>query len=148
MRRITSFLLAALIAGSLAAPSFAADDRRTVTKPYDAPSGLLLPTLGDTSVFWTLPAATTGAAFRARAGETSTTIEIQDQTGAVTLGHVHIDRDSDGRAEVHKNLCGSTAKPLAVTPGATVEVWPFLGTCQGGTPSVASRGVIEVSFQK
>jgi hypothetical protein len=147
LRIVTALLLLSFAVQSLGAPSLAAGSERVVAKAYDAPSGVRLGYLVRTSISWTLPpGVATGARFRARPGETSVSIEIKDQSGSAVDAHVHIDRDGDGHVDLDKDICGSSGKAFAIGPEARVEVWPFVGTCEDGTPSIATRGVIEVTF--
>lgn len=145
MRRLVIFVLATSFLLAVVGPVSSAPRARVVTKAYDLPSGLRYDT---TFVLWSLPVATTGAAFRALPGERSVSIEISDQFGGSAIGHFHIDRDGDGHPEVDKEFCRSTDGTFAITGRSRIEVFPLMGVCEDGTPALATRGVVEVTFQK
>ena len=140
---IPALLLSVTSAGS-AAPT------RTDTAEYTIANGAAVGhgEVGDpeTEVHWTL--GSDYARFRAARGERSVMLEITDQSGMTASGHVHIDLDADGKLDRQHDFCGATSKPLAVRPGAIVEVGTIFGTCEDGSPSVVTEGTITATFTK
>ena len=138
---IPALLLSATTVGS-AAPT------RTDTAEYTIADGAAVGhgEVGNPEVHWTIGADY--SRFRAARGERSVMLEIVDASGMTASGHVHIDLDADGKLDRQHDFCGATSKPLAVRPGAIVEVGTIFGTCEDGSPSVVTEGTITATFTK
>ena len=141
MKRLIAVSAVALLVA--AAPALGAGGAREVTEDYRMSNGAFV---DHGEAHWTLGSAY--APFRAERGERWVTLAINDATGQPVRGHVHVDRDRDGKLDHQVDFCGKTAKPIAVQPGALVEVGVIMGLCDESTTSIVTEGTITATFSR
>ena len=141
MKKTMVFLAAGLLAAVLATDAVAARQSREVTESYTMATGAFV---GHGEAHWTLGAEY--QRFEAKNGERAVSFVIEDSSGAPVRGHVHIDNNGDGELDDQFDFCGSTAKPIAIEPGATVEVGTIMGLCDDTSPSLVTEGTITATF--
>ncbi|MGH2729200.1 MAG: hypothetical protein ACRDJI_01165 [Actinomycetota bacterium] len=147
MRRFT--VLAALLVVVLAVgPAPASEGSRGVTVEYEAPDALQFADPRSGEGYFVLFGDPPFPTFYAQRGETHVGIEIEDELGKVTAGHIHVDSNRDGQVDAHMSVCGKTEKPLSITPGAKLEIWILSGTCRDGTASIATQGLVTATFHR
>lgn len=78
--------------------------------------------------------------FKVRSGERKVSFSISDASGRPVLGHVHVNREDK------RDFCGSTNKPIRVSPGDEIYVGAMLGVCGNGETSGATTGTITATF--
>jgi hypothetical protein len=150
MRRlIVLAVVLVLFVVAIGGPASAADGSRSTTQEYEAPNGLQLGGTGDDDGwYWVVYGNPPFPTFRSQRGETAVSIEIEDEVGEVTAGHVHVDADRDGEVDWHASVCGKSDRPISIAPRAIVEVWILSGSCRDGTQSIATSGLVTATFHK
>jgi hypothetical protein len=145
MNKYIAVTAVALLA--LAAPASGAAGGREVTENYSMGSGAVVShgTVSDTEVHWT--AGSQYLQFRAERGERFVSVVAEDTSGQPVAGHVHIDRDNDGKVDHEIDFCEKTAKPIAVTAGSVVEVGAIFGSCDDSW-SIVTEGSITATFTR
>ena len=143
MKKTTVFLTAALLAAVLAPSASAGRQSREVTESYTMAAGAFV---GHGEAHWTLGADY--QRFESKSGERAVAFVIEDASGAPVRGHVHIDNNGDGELDDQLDFCGSTAKPIAIDPGAIVEVGTIMGLCDETSPSIVTEGTITATFSR
>lgn len=144
MRRMLILLIGGLLALPVWSPATAGSSVRTSTKSYSQPTGV---SVADTAHAY-LQLGAVIPTFSARSGERSVSFEIKDDFGQPVRGHIHVDKDGDGELDAARDFCGSTPKPITITPQSQLEVWVMTGTCPNGTPAFATTGTITATFLK
>lgn len=139
MRRALLTLLAiGLVAGPAAAGSSGRIVQRTYQPAYVDPG---FPAGGISH--------SNGVAFRVRPDERFVSIRIEDESGLpiparITQGEAeHPDHEYD----VDEEFCGSTAQPVAISPGTPIKVWMSHGTC-GGAVGGWTTGTVTATFSR
>ena len=135
MRKLAFPLVVILLAGTLIAPSMAASDGRSVTKPYTILRGHIQ--FNSQEVAWM---GTQAETFRAQGEERRVTISLEDDTGNPVAGRVQVN------GEVVQ-FCSETSKAIPVRGGQKVSVSAIVGSCDGGF-SVVTEGLITATFSK
>lgn len=135
MRRMTTLLIAGIIATSVVPSSLAGDNGRTVKKNYTILRGQIQ--FNDQEVAWM---GTQPESFQTRARERWVTLSLEDETGNPVLGRVQVN------GEVVR-FCSDTEKPLRVRRGDEIKVNAIFGLCDGGF-SVVTEGTITATFSK
>lgn len=143
MRKVVLGSIALFLVAALGGAGHASVTSRTEKAPYDMGAGVRLDGF---HMLWSLPLQT-WATFHARPGDRRARIEVQDTLGALSLIHVHVDRDGDGVVEVDRDFCASSID-LKVTGKTLIDVFPVSGICHDGTLSLASRGEIVATFSR
>lgn len=138
MRRMLALLIAGLIAASLATPSLAGDNARTVSRSYTVLRGTIHFHFSDEGSDWWF--GTQREIFRARGDESRLSLSLADDTGNPVRGRVEI----NGKVV---EFCSDTQKPIGVTPGQKVAVSAIFGECEG-TLSTVTEGTIAATFSK
>ena len=133
--RIFTLMLAGLLVGSMSAPSVAGADGRSVEKRYTITRGHLQ--LNSQEVAWM---GSQAEQFRARAGERSVRISLEDDTGNPARGRVEVNGDII-------QFCSTTEKPIRVQPGDKINVHAVFGSC-GNALAVVTEGTITATFSK
>ena len=141
MRRMIPFVLAGLIATSLATPASGEASKREVTKEYTMANGMVI--YDSSSATWSL--GTAWKIFRPRPVERFVSFSVSDDAGQSVFLHVHVDANGDGKKE-HLDFCDRTPKPIRLGATKKIEVAVFLGTCNDGTPSVVTQGTVTATF--
>lgn len=140
MRRLGAAILVVL--GLVIGSAASAAPAKTVTVEYEEGHGvrvehnLTMVLLADDI---SVPKTTVPANAR------TVSVRIVDESGLATDGHLHVDKNGDGKEERSVDFCSETADPIPVKPGAVLEVWLFSGSCNGA-PSMATSGTIEFTF--
>lgn len=141
-------IIAALVLGALASSLFmpaSASDRgsrsRTEKVAYEAASGLALLGHGASTCLAGQDQATC-VSVRTATNDRWLAVKIEDQSGEAVAGTVT--QNGAFLAE----FCGSTDKPIRVTPGPEVNISLYAGSCADGTPSVVTSGVLHATFSK
>ena len=144
----TMVALVAAICLVAAAPAAGAAKSRKVTEEYSMASGAFISHGGSPGgeAHWTL--GSEYAQFRAAARERAVSLSVEDASGGAVRAHVHIDQDGDGKLDKQLDFCGSTTDPIAVKPGAVIEVGTIVGTCDDTTPSIVTEGTITATFSR
>ncbi len=146
MRRVTLWLLTILAVVSFAGPVAGSQVSRTVERQYTGPHGVII---GDSFQAEAYQDLVQGLAeFRARTAESSVTLKIKDDLGRPVRGHIHVDRDGDGKVDVARDFCETTPRPLSITPRSKLRVWVMSGTCPDGTLAFATRGTVTAIFRR
>lgn len=142
MRRLISVLLAVVVVGALVAPAQGSAKARTARSRYSTPNGVAVWVLGLDTVFgWDEDLGR--HSFRVKRGERRVIISIEDAYSEVAQGYVRINNEG-ARGGIY--FCGRTPEPIAVAPGDEVNVLVLAGVCPGGTPAMATMGVVEATF--
>lgn len=140
-----SRLLAATVAlvamAALSAPGHAASGGRVEERAYEVGGSFRVE---GSSVVSTLPIATWGQ-FESKAGERKVIFEAKDQLGTLSMLRVLVDRWGDGKFEMERDFCDSSAD-LKIKPHTVIYVVPMTGTCRNGDVSIASNGTIVATF--
>ena len=145
MKRAFVAIPVALLA--LAVPASGAGEGREASGTYSMGSGAVVShgEVSDTEVHWT--AGSHYVRFRAERGERFVSLAAEDSSGQPVAGHVHIDRDNDGKIDQVFDFCVKTAKPIAVTAGSVVEVGAIFGSCDDSW-SIVTEGTITATFAR
>lgn len=132
---------------ALAVPASGAGKGRETTGTYSMASGAVVShgEVSDTEVHWT--AGSHYLRFRAERGERFVSLAAEDSSGQPVAGHVHVDRDNDGKVDQVFDFCMKTATPIAVTAGSVVEVGAIFGSCDDSW-SVVTEGTITATFTR
>jgi hypothetical protein len=72
-------------------------------------------------------------------------IRIVDESGTPVQGHV--EQKLKGQDKLIGHFCGSTRKPMSITPGRDLVVYPGSDPC-GGNMTGATQGVVVATFNK
>lgn len=134
MRKITALLLAGLVVGLLAAPSFAGNDGRTVTRDYTITRARIH--VQDVRSW----IGTQREFFRALPGERWVSFSLEDNNGVPVRGRVEV-------GGVVVEFCSDTQKPIRVRAGQEIAASAIFGPC-GSAFSLVTEGAITATFSK
>jgi hypothetical protein len=140
MRRLIATIL--MVTGLVLGSTASAAPSKVVTVDYEGMHGFRFEhnfTFLASNIMAPIPEAVAPAKARA------VSVTIVDENGTVIDGHIHVDKDGDGKEERYADICGETTDPIPVKPGAVVSVMLFTGSCNAG-PSMPSAGTIEMTF--
>lgn len=148
MRRIVVLLLIASLSASIAATSAEAAKRkkpkrveRTVEATYDAPAAAVMTAYGVRGVCY--PGGALGCLnFTASSNEAFAAIRIEDSSGQPVHALVE---DAQSEAPLAE-ICGATEGRVFLQGASIIRVWLLLDPCPNGTPSVATQGIVAVTF--
>ena len=78
--------------------------------------------------------------------ETYVSVEVMDDVNPMAGVRLRWDPDGDGSFD-GTYVCGSTAEPLVIPGGSTIEAWPYIGGDPVGCPgSSATTGTVKFTF--
>lgn len=157
MRKTLAVALAiGLLAGAFVGPAEAGKKKkkakapvkveRVVELPYQCPCGPNTPVQG--AGFWLAGGQFGGGPVATGATDNFVTWEVTDSMGQDVWVQMGQDTDGDLQAETDiGSACTKTDKALPVpAPGQQISVFVYIGTCDDGTPSLATSGTVKITF--
>lgn len=124
-------------------PAMGSGKGPTMTSAYENPNGVAIWMLVDTAFAYDTDIGT--HSFPVQKREKTVRIAIKDDLGLPAQGHVEI---NDAGPPGGDYFCGETDDPIEVSRGDVVNVLVLGGVCPGGSPSIATTGVVETTFAR
>jgi hypothetical protein len=117
---------------------------RTIEAPYVTPAiGAAIHVEGETSAYYYDCLNQIGCTIiPLRKGDRHATLEIEDSTGQAVLGSIYL---TPGFGHVGY-FCGRTTSPISIRGYTEILVHVISGVCPGGTPSLATNGVVRATL--
>ena len=149
-KKIIVTLVGVLACGSLAAPVAARKPAKpknrvielAYTEPALGAAGVGVCLQGTSCLFYGPPAA----------GETSFSVEIEDDLGQPVPATVIQDTNGDGSFlatdDLSVGICGETEEPVEIEAGKAVSVWVWRAGVTPPCPGSATSGVDTATFSK
>lgn len=142
MKRMLTLSIALSLVLGLSASSAADSSRREIEIPYRTP--VLGASTSVTDAYYYDCLKGIGCAFvQVKNDDRDVMLEVKDASGLPV--HASVYKFRSGKH--YRDFCGSTKKPLVVTPGMNLVVHVKPGTCADGTTvSTPTTGVVKAVF--